>query len=45
MAHGEGKLTRLNGDTYEGEWKNDTTDGYGIYKGKNILNEGVLGYF
>lgn len=30
LKHGKGKITYLNGDNFEGEWKNDTINGYGI---------------
>ena len=32
MANGLGKLCKACGDTYEGEWKDDKTNGYGVYK-------------
>ena len=30
-AQGFGKLTHVNGDTYEGEWMNDMAHGRGIF--------------
>lgn len=29
--HGEGKITFGNGDYYQGEWKDDKRDGFGVY--------------
>ena len=29
--HGQGKITFGNGDYYQGEWKEDKRDGFGVY--------------
>eukprot|EP01050_Picozoa_sp_SAG11_P001882 SAG11_NODE_88_length_17244_cov_17.187460_6_plen_117_part_00 len=29
--HGRGSLAMLNGDRYEGEWMNDSKEGYGVH--------------
>jgi hypothetical protein len=34
-ANGKGKLTGVNGDVYEGEFKNDERNGKGVYKYSN----------
>ena len=41
--HGKGKLTRPNGDTYEGDWKEDKREGFGIqfYKKSGHKYEGM----
>lgn len=35
MPHGLGKMTYINGDSYEGEWKDGMKVGKGIYKFAN----------
>ena len=31
-ANGEGKFVHLDGDVYEGSWRNDRANGIGIYQ-------------
>jgi len=31
MRNGSGKIYLLNGDRYEGDWKNNERNGYGIF--------------
>jgi hypothetical protein len=38
MANGHGKLIHSDKDFYEGNWKNDKSDGFGSYK----HNDGAL---
>ncbi len=30
-ASGKGKFTHVDGDIYDGEWKDDKANGYGVY--------------
>jgi len=34
-AHGQGKFIHVDGDLYEGQWKNDKANGYGVYRHVN----------
>jgi hypothetical protein len=31
MQHNKGIMKHIDGDTYDGEWKYDMANGYGIY--------------
>jgi hypothetical protein len=35
MAHGKGKFIHVDGDVYEGEWKEDKANGRGVYTHAN----------
>lgn len=35
--HGRGKITYLNGDTFEGQFENDNINGEGLFKSKYII--------
>lgn len=34
-AHGKGKFIHLDGDVYEGDWRNDRANGHGVYQHQN----------
>jgi hypothetical protein len=40
-VHGKGKYTFKNGDVYDGEWRNQLQNGYGVFTTKGETYKGT----